>query len=119
LVSIISLQHNFNMANHKKAEFSLIDQDISMIAKALSHPARIAILRILAQNPHLTCGEIVEILPLAQPTVSHHLKELLDAHLISFTIDGKKSLYDVNQQRWNEYTEAFEDMLNAINNPVI
>jgi DNA-binding transcriptional ArsR family regulator len=106
------------MANHKKAEFSSIDQDISVVAKVLSHPARIAILRILAQHNDLTCGELVEILPLAQPTVSHHLKELHDADLITFTIDGKKSLYNVNQHRWNTYTTAFEQMLNAINHPV-
>lgn len=104
------------MANHKKAEFTATDQDLSLVAKALSHPARIAILRILAQHPHLTCGEIVEILPLAQPTVSHHLKELMDASLITMTISGKKSLYDVNHERWNKYTIEFENMLSAINN---
>ncbi len=102
------------MAIHKKTAFSTVDQDISMIAKALSHPARIAILRILATHPHFTCGEIVEVLPLAQPTVSHHLKELLDVRLITVTFDGKKSLYDVNQQRWHEYTTNFNSMINAM-----
>ncbi|QEM10515.1 MULTISPECIES: ArsR/SmtB family transcription factor [Mucilaginibacter] len=104
------------MANHKKAEFAATDQDLSMVAKALSHPARIAIMRILAQHKHFTCGEIVEILPLAQPTVSHHLKELMDARLITVAIDGKKSLYDVNWPTWNRYTAQFENMLSAINN---
>ncbi|WPU92031.1 metalloregulator ArsR/SmtB family transcription factor [Mucilaginibacter sabulilitoris] len=96
------------MANHKKREFASTDQHISAVAKALSHPARIAILRILAQNKHFTCGEIVGVLPLAQPTVSHHLKELLDSELITVAIDGKRSLYNVNWNSWNIYTQELD-----------
>ena len=103
------------MANHKKAEFTLTDQEISMVARALSHPARIAIMRILAEHKRFTCGEIVEILPLAQPTVSHHLKELLDADLIMVSIDGKRSLYDVNWKKWNKYTTELDQLLLTVN----
>jgi len=106
--------HSRNMANHKKGEFASTDQHISMVAKALSHPARIAILRILALRKQFTCGEIVEVLPLAQPTVSHHLKELMESGLITVTIDGKKSLYDVNWNSWNRYTGELDLLIAAM-----
>jgi ArsR family transcriptional regulator len=64
------------MAQNKKADFSLSDQEMANFAKALSHPARIAIIKILAEQNSCICGEIVEVLPLAQSTVSQHLKEL-------------------------------------------
>ena len=64
------------MAIHKKEEFSQKEQDLAAFAKALSHPARIAILKMLAQRNECICGEIVDVLPLAQSTVSQHLKEL-------------------------------------------
>ena len=102
------------MANHKKSEFASVDQHISLVGKAMSHPARIAILRILAENPGFTCGEIVEVLPLAQPTVSHHLKELLDSGLITVETDGKRSLYDVAWVSWNEYTQQFSHLMEAM-----
>lgn len=102
------------MANHKKSEFASVDQHISLVGKAMSHPARIAILRILAENPGFTCGEIVEVLPLAQPTVSHHLKELLDSGLITVATDGKRSLYNVAWVSWNEYTQQFSHLMEAM-----
>ena len=54
------------MAIHKKEEFSQKEQDLAAFAKALSHPARIAILKMLAQKNECICGEIVDVLPLAQ-----------------------------------------------------
>ena len=71
------------MAVHKKEEFTQKEQDLAAFAKALAHPARIAILKVLAQRNECICGEIVEILPLAQSTVSQHLKELKNAGLIN------------------------------------
>lgn len=106
------------MANHKKSEFGSTDQHISAVAKALSHPARIAILRILSQHRNFTCGEIVEVLPLAQPTVSHHLKELLESNLITVCIDGKRSLYDVNWNSWNSYTQQLDHLIAAMNSKI-
>lgn len=104
------------MATHKKKDFDSQDQQISMIAGAMSHPARIAILRILADNKRLSCGDIVELLPLAQATVSHHLKELLAVQLITMTNEGKKSLYEVNQTTWNIYTKDIGHLLTLLNN---
>ena len=64
------------MAVNKSEIFSESEQDIANLAKALSHPARIAILKKLAESDSCICGEIVEDIPLAQSTVSQHLKEL-------------------------------------------
>ncbi|MFN3666588.1 MAG: ArsR/SmtB family transcription factor, partial [Sediminibacterium sp.] len=70
------------MATPKTAAFAKKEQDLAAFAKALAHPARIAILKVLAQKNACICGEIVEVLPLAQSTVSQHLKELKEAGLI-------------------------------------
>lgn len=84
------------MAIHKKTEFGVEEQELAVFAKALAHPARIAILKQLAKRDSCVCGEIVEVMPLAQSTVSQHLKELLAAGLIQGTLDGAKSCYCIN-----------------------
>lgn len=81
----------------KKDAFAPEEQELANLAKALAHPARIAILKELARRRSCVCGEIVEVLPLAQSTVSQHLKELQQAGLIQGTIDGAKSCYCLNQ----------------------
>lgn len=84
------------MAVNKKDQFEAEEIELADLAKAISHPARIAILKTLAQKNMCICGEIVEVLPLAQSTVSQHLRELLAAGLIQGTIDGPKSCYCIN-----------------------
>ena len=84
------------MAEHKKEEFSKKEQDLAAFAKAMAHPARIAILKVLAQHNECICGEIVEVLPLAQSTVSQHLKELKDCNLIQGTVEGTKVNYCID-----------------------
>lgn len=84
------------MASPKLAAFSTEENELAELAKALGHPARIAILKELAQRQSCVCGEIVEVLPLAQSTVSQHLKELKDAGLIQGTLEGAKSCYCIN-----------------------
>jgi len=88
------------MAQNKKADFSLSDQEMANFAKALSHPARIAIIKILAEQRSCICGEIVEVLPLAQSTVSQHLKELKEAGLIKGNIDGASVCYCIDEKEW-------------------
>ncbi len=108
------------MAINKKTEFTALDQKLADMAKAMSHPARIAILRILAQNNTCICGEIVEVMPLAQATVSQHLKELSNAGLINGTVDGKKSCYCINWDAFKdfntEFNTLFGDLQIAISN---
>jgi ArsR family transcriptional regulator len=93
------------MAVSKKLEFTNKDQGIAEFAKALSHPARVAILRALAQRGTCICGEIVEVLPLAQSTVSQHLKDLKEAGLVKGEVDGTRSCYCID---WKVLEKAWD-----------
>jgi DNA-binding transcriptional ArsR family regulator len=75
------------------------DVEIAILAKALGHPIRVRILRILLGQDACFCGELVELLPLAQATVSQHLKVLADAGLIRGETDGPRVCYCANRQR--------------------
>ena len=95
------------MAQNKKQEFDKDEIELADFAKALSHPARIAILKEIAKCESCICGEIVEVLPLAQSTVSQHLKELLNAGVISGTVDGTKSCYCINWKTFEKFEKTF------------
>jgi len=69
------------------------DEELAKFAKALGHPTRVQILRILAQQNECICGEMVALLPLAQSTVAQHLKVLKDAGLVQGEIDGPRVRY--------------------------
>src|SRR5919112_68925 len=98
------------MAFNKKEEFGKKEQDLADFAKALAHPARIAILKVLAQKNECICGEIVEVLPLAQSTVSQHLKELKNAGLITGTVDGPRSCYCINWKAFEKFNNEFNGL---------
>jgi ArsR family transcriptional regulator, arsenate/arsenite/antimonite-responsive transcriptional repressor len=102
------------MAIHKKSAFTQKEQDLAEFAKALAHPARIAILKILAQHNECICGEIVEVLPLAQSTVSQHLKELKNAGLINGTVDGPRSCYCINWKAFEKFRDEFSFLFNKL-----
>ena len=95
------------MAINKKEEFTKKEQDLASFAKAISHPARLAILKVLAKREECICGEIVEVLPLAQSTVSQHLKELQKAGLIKGTVDGPRSCYCINWPVFSAFCDQF------------
>ncbi len=97
------------MAINKKEAFQKSEIELADFAKALSHPARIAILKVLAKHDSCVCGEIVDVLPLAQSTVSQHLKELLNAGLIKGTIDGVKSCYCINWHAFEKFSNKMND----------
>ncbi len=84
----------------KSYKFSATENRLAKYAKALAHPARIAILKILAKKATCICGDIVDELPLSQSTVSQHLKELKDAGLIHGEIEGAKVCYCINDKEW-------------------
>lgn len=71
------------------------DEQLARLAKALAHPARVAILRLLLRHQGCIVGDLVEVLPLAQSTVSQHLKQLKSAGLIRGEVDGPRVCYCV------------------------
>ncbi len=88
------------LAEQKISEDS--QADLARFAKALSHPTRLEILRLLSTQSCCFTGDLVEILPIAQSTVSQHLKELKIAGLIQGEIDPPKTKYCINQQNWQK-----------------
>lgn len=96
------------MAKSKPEEFTPEEIELADISKALSHPARIKILKILAEKNMCICGDIVDLLPLAQATVSQHLKELKRVGLIQGDIDGPKVCYCVNTNSLDNATKKFQ-----------
>lgn len=77
------------------ADEGAANEALARLAKALGHPARVAILRLLLRREACVCGEIVDELPLAQSTVSQHLKQLKEAGLIRGSVDGPRVCYCV------------------------
>jgi DNA-binding transcriptional ArsR family regulator len=82
--------------------------------RALAHPARLEILRVLAARGSCVCGEVVEVMPLAQATVSQHLKVLKEAGLIRGRIDGKNSCYCLDPRSIAELREALDELLGGL-----
>ena len=85
------------MGATKTEHFTDRQNQIAIIAKALGHPARIAIIEYLLKVNECICGDIVNELPLAQPTVSQHLKELKNAGIIKGNIEGNSICYCIDE----------------------
>ena len=102
------------MAFAKKEEFTTEDVWLADIAKALSHPARIQILKILTDIDTCVCGDIVDKLPLAQATVSQHLKELKRVGLIDGEINGPKVCYCVNQKALDKAKKSLDKLFTQV-----
>lgn len=102
------------MALNKKNKFDSDLLKIADFAKALSHPARIAILKELAEKNTCICGEIVNVIPLAQSTVSQHLNELKKAGLIYGEIDGPKSCYCINKTVLDDLSESLTKLFSSL-----
>ncbi len=79
----------------RPVEGEVADQELATLTKALGHPARVQIMRLLVRRETCVCGDIVDELPLAQSTVSQHLKVLKEAGLIKGEIDGPRVCYCV------------------------
>ncbi|MEC4048514.1 metalloregulator ArsR/SmtB family transcription factor [Flavobacterium sp. SUN046] len=86
------------MGASKSDSFSDNHNELATLFKALSHPARVAIIEYLLSVDTCICGDIVNVLPLAQPTVSQHLKELKNANIIKGTIEGTAICYCINHE---------------------
>lgn len=103
------------MGTAKTEEFTTKDNKIAKYAKALGHPARIAILQLLLKKQNCICGDIVEELPLSQSTVSQHLKELKEAGLIKGDIDGVKICYCIDEKEWKNAKNYFNSLFESYN----
>ncbi len=86
------------------------EQRLARLAKALGHPARIAIVRFLAAQESCFFGDIHEVLPISKATVSQHLKELRDAGLIQGEIHPPKVRYCINRENWDLARRLFADL---------
>lgn len=102
------------MAASKKDEFTQEEIWLADIAKSLSHPARIKILKMLNEMNSCMVGSLVDKLPLAQATVSQHLNELKRVGLIDGEIDGPKVCYCVNNKELTKAKTALDKLFNKI-----
>ncbi len=101
------------LSNSKESQTN--NKQLAIWAKALAHPARIAILKLLIQKQSCICGEIVSELPLSQSTVSQHLKAMKEAGLIVGTIDGPKVCYCINVAVLSEFAITLLGFSNELN----
>jgi len=91
----------------KTQEFTAQENRIAELAKAFAHPARVAILRLLAERKACVCGDLVDELPLSQATVSQHLKELKRIGIIKGEIEPPRVCYCINEAVWEEAQDTF------------
>ncbi|MDR6969431.1 DNA-binding transcriptional ArsR family regulator [Flavobacterium arsenatis] len=102
------------MGASKTEHFTDQQNQIATIAKALGHPARIAIIEHLMKVNECICGDIVNELPLAQPTVSQHLKELKNAGLIKGSIDGNSICYCIDEKTFEILNTYFSKIIQTV-----
>ena len=84
------------------------DEELARLAKALGHPVRVAILRMLIERGGCICGEIVDVMPLAQATVSQHLKVMKDVGLVQGEVDGPRVCYCVDPKVVRRFKELIK-----------
>ncbi|MBL7705504.1 MAG: winged helix-turn-helix transcriptional regulator [Taibaiella sp.] len=104
------------MGASKTEHFTEQQNQVATIAKALGHPARIAIIEYLLKVNACICSDIVDELPLAQPTVSQHLKELKNAGLIKGNIEGNSICYCIEEKTFNILKEYFTNIIFTVTN---
>lgn len=104
------------MGASKTEHFTDAQNELATLFKAIAHPARIAILEYLLKTDACICGDIVNELPLAQPTVSQHLKELKNAGIIKGTIEGTAICYCINEVALKKIESYFSVMNTQLKN---
>ena len=96
----------------KSEIFTTQQNQISVIAKAFGHPARVAILQYLFKTNSCICGDLVDEIGLAQPTISQHLKELKNLGLIKGNIEGTSICYCIDKDNWSQMKSVILEFLN-------
>ena len=94
--------------------FTEKQNELARLAKALGHPARVAILQHLTKTNACITGDLVEELGLAQPTISQHLRELKDLGIIKGTVDGVSVCYCINPEKWKEIVKLFNGLFDQV-----
>jgi ArsR family transcriptional regulator, arsenate/arsenite/antimonite-responsive transcriptional repressor len=102
------------MGTSKKESFNASQNRLADLAKALAHPARIAIIQFLAKKNACICGDIVEELPLSQATVSQHLAELKRVGLIKGDIEGPRVCYCIDPKVWKDAKQLLGQFLTDV-----
>ncbi len=95
--------------------FSDRQNELALAAKVLAHPARIAILEYISRQESCICNDLVDIIGLAQPTISQHLNEIKKIGLLKGTFEGKNLCYCIDQERWEELQNSFNTFFTKIN----
>jgi DNA-binding transcriptional ArsR family regulator len=104
------------MGATKTESFTESQNAIALLAKAMGHPARVAIIEHLLKVNACICGDLVNELPLAQPTVSQHLKELKSAGIIKGSIEGNTVCYCINEDSIKSLSTYFGSMAEKLSN---
>lgn len=95
----------------KSEVFTSNHNEIAQLSKALGHPARVAIVDYLLSIKSCVCGDIVNEIPLAQATISQHLKALKEAGLIKGEIEGRNVCYCINEENWTKLQHYFNEIV--------
>lgn len=113
LYRIITIMNTKEAVRQQTKSYNLTSDEerLWQMMKALGHPARLQIFRYLSENPQCITGEIVDVLPLAQATVSQHLKVLRDAGLICGTIEGPATCYCLDRDNVEWFKARLNEML--------
>ncbi|MEL7340587.1 MAG: metalloregulator ArsR/SmtB family transcription factor [Bacteroidota bacterium] len=98
----------------KSEIFTSEQNEIARLAKTLGHPARVAIMQHLVKVNACICGDLVEEIGLAQPTISQHLRELKNAGFIVGTIEGTSVCYCINKDKWLQIQQVLQGFMAAI-----
>lgn len=100
------------MGISKTEIFTDEQNEISLFAKVFGHPARVAILQHLFKTDACVCGDLVNVIGLAQPTISQHLKELKHLGLIKGSIEGTRVCYCIDTKNWSKMKLVMTEFLN-------
>lgn len=98
----------------KTINYTKTDLNIAKYAKALAHPARIAIIQLLLKKQACVCADIVDELPISQSTVSQHLKELKEVGLIKGDIEGTSVCYCLDENEWSKASLLLNGMFDKL-----
>jgi DNA-binding transcriptional ArsR family regulator len=111
-IVILRLNNKTKMGLAKSEIFTDQQNQIAVFAKVFGHPARVAILQHLFKIEGCICGDLVNEIGLAQPTISQHLKELKNLGLIKGNVEGTSVCYCIEPENWSKMKEIMSEFLN-------